>query len=273
MMENFGKEEQRKVSGGELIMASLGCIFLSALICLGQITANMILIAAFFAGLLAICIWACMKDIILPILLYFLPWSPLMKFYKGGISFFTVMLLVVCLAALIKNKMSLNMYQIVLTAMIAILTAIAKMVQENDIANSYIFFLAMLFLLPCITKRIDSDSFNETTIFFTLGIITAALSAQQLVVYHNIAQYITVDSYLTITRLSGYYGDPNFYSAHITACLAGILMLLSREKDRVRQAVLIIAAVLLVYCGMLSASKMFVVVLACLFFFWIPVLM
>lgn len=47
MMENFGKEEQRKVSGGELIMASLGCIFLSALICLGQITANMILIAAF----------------------------------------------------------------------------------------------------------------------------------------------------------------------------------------------------------------------------------
>lgn len=190
-----------------------------------------------------------------------------MKFYKGGISFFTVMLLVVCLAALIKNKMSLNMYQIVLTAMIAILTAIAKMVQENDIANSYIFFLAMLFLLPCITKRIDSDSFNETTIFFTLGIITAALSAQQLVVYHNIAQYITVDSYLTITRLSGYYGDPNFYSAHITACLAGILMLLSREKDRVRQAVLIIAAVLLVYCGMLSASKMFVIVLACLFFF------
>lgn len=273
MMENFGKEEQRKVSGGELIMASLGCIFLSALICLGQITANMILIAAFFAGLLAICIWACMKDIILPILLYFLPWSPLMKFYKGGISFFTVMLLVVCLAALIKNKMSLNMYQIVLTAMIAILTAIAKMVQENDIANSYIFFLAMLFLLPCITKRIDSDSFNETTIFFASGIITAALSAQQLVVYHNIAQYITVDSYLTITRLSGYYGDPNFYSAHITACLAGILMLLSREKDRVRQAVLIIVAVLLVYCGMLSASKMFVIVLACLFFFWIPVLM
>ena len=273
MMENFGKEEQRKVSGGELIMVSLGCIFLSALICLGQITANMILIAAFFAGLLAICIWACMKDIILPILLYFLPWSPLMKFYKGGISFFTVMLLVVCLAALIKNKMSLNMYQIVLTAMIAILTAIVKMVQENDIANSYIFFLAMLFLLPCVTKRIDSDSFNETTIFFALGIITAALSAQQLVVYHNIAQYITVDSYLTITRLSGYYGDPNFYSAHITACLAGILMLLSREKDRVRQAVLIIVAVLLVYCGMLSASKMFVIVLACLFFFWIPVLM
>ena len=155
--QQIEKENKGTASSKKYIIAALGCIFLSALICLGQITANMILIAAFFAGLLAICIWACMKDIILPILLYFLPWSPLMKFYKGGISFFTVMLLVVCLAALIKNKMSLNMYQIVLTAMIAILTAIAKMVQENDIANSYIFFLAMLFLLPWITKRIDSD--------------------------------------------------------------------------------------------------------------------
>ena len=147
------------------------------------------------------------------------------------------------------------MYQIVLTALMAISTAIAKIIQENDITYSYLFFFAMLLILPCITKFINSNSFHETTFFFALGIITAALSAQQLVVYHNIAQYITVDSYLTITRLSGYYGDPNFYSAHITACLAGILMLLSREKDRVRQAVLIIVAVLLVYCGMLSASK------------------
>ena len=55
---------------------------------------------------------------------------------------------------------------------------------------------------------------------------------------YNAECYFTVDSYLTITRLSGYYGDPNFYSAHITAYLAGILMLLSREKNRLRQTVL-----------------------------------
>ena len=110
-----------------------------------------------------------------------------MKFYKGGISFFTIMLLVVSLVSLIKNRMSIKMYQIVLTALMAISTAIAKIIQENEITYSYLFFFSMLFLLPCITKRIDSDSFNETTIFFALGIITAALSAQQLVVYHNIA--------------------------------------------------------------------------------------
>lgn len=271
--QQIEKEKKATISDNKYIVAALGCISLSALICLGQITTNRALIATSFVGLLAICVWACMKEKILPVLLYFLPWSPLMKFYKGGISFFTVMLLVSCFVALIKNKMMLNIYQIVLAALIAILTAVAKMVQGNEITNYYLFFIMMLLLLPCITKCVSCDSFGDTTVFFALGIITAALSAQQLVVFHNIAQYITVDSYLTITRLSGYYGDPNFYSAHITACLAGILMLLSREKDRLRQAVLIIAAVLLLYCGMLSASKMFVVVLACLFLFWIPVLM
>ena len=271
--QQIEKEKKATISDNKYIVAALGCISLSVLICLSQITTNMVLIATSFVGLLAICVWACMKEIIFPILLYLLPWSPLMKFYKGGISFFTIMLLVVSLVSLIKNRMSIKMYQIVLTALMAISTAIAKIIQENDITYSYLFFFAMLLILPCITKFINSNSFNETTFFFALGIITAALSAQQLVVYHNIAQYITVDSYLTITRLSGYYGDPNFYSAHITACLAGILMLLSQEKDRMKQTVLIIATVLLIYCGMLSASKMFVVVLACLFFFWIPVLM
>lgn len=271
--QQIEKEKKATISDNKYIVAALGCISLSVLICLSQITTNMVLIATSFVGLLAICVWACMKEIIFPILLYLLPWSPLMKFYKGGISFFTIMLLVVSLVSLIKNRMSIKLYQIVLTALMAISTAIAKIIQENDITYSYLFFFAMLLILPCITKFINSNSFNETTFFFALGIITAALSAQQLVVYHNIAQYITVDSYLTITRLSGYYGDPNFYSAHITACLAGILMLLSQEKDRMKQTVLIIATVLLIYCGMLSASKMFVVVLACLFFFWIPVLM
>lgn len=273
MTKCIEKENQRANINRDYIIAACGCILLSVLICFGQIFGNSVLVAAFFAGAVGICIWACTKDIVFPILLYFLPWSPLMKFYKDGISFFTVMLLVTCSVALMKNKMSLDIYQIVLAALIAILTAIAKMMQGNGIEKSYLFFIMMLLLFPCMTKRISCDSFGEITIFFALGIITAAISAQRLVVFHNIARYITVDSYLTITRLSGYYGDPNFYSAHITACLAGVLLLLSRKKDRGGQTVLIIAAVLLLYCGMLSASKMFAVVLACLFLFWIPVLM
>lgn len=79
--------------------------------------------------------------------------------------FFTIMLLVVSLVSLIKNRMSIKIYQIVLTALMAISTAIAKIIQENEITYSYLFFFVMLLILPCITKFINSNSFNETTIF------------------------------------------------------------------------------------------------------------
>lgn len=117
------------------------------------------------------------------------------------------------------------------------------------------------------------SQFFETDPVFACGIIVAALSARQIAAYPNISQYIKVDSYLKITRLSGYYRDPNFYCAHITACLAGVQLLMSRERRRSRQIVWIGVMMVLVYCGLLSASKSFVVVLACLFLVWVPVLL
>lgn len=110
-------------------------------------------------------------------------------------------------------------------------------------------------------------------IFFACGIITAALTAQQIATFPNISQFIKVDSYLTVTRLSGFYGDPNFYSAHIAACLAGTQLLLRHEKSRRRQIVLAILALVLLYCGLLSASKSFIIVTACLFLLWVPILL
>ena len=76
-----------------------------------------------------------------------------------------------------------------------------------------------------------------------------------------------------MTRLSGFYGDPNFYSAHISACLAGIQLLLCYEKGRRSQIVLAILALILLYCGLLSASKSFIIVTACLFLLWVPILL
>lgn len=165
MLENVERTDRKVLFGRESTITLCGCLVLSALICVGQIMSSSILIVIFLAVSVLLCIWSCMKEKIFSVLLYFLPWSPLMKFYIGGISFFTVMLLVSCFVALIKNKMLLNIYQIVLAAFIAIITVFAKMIHENPIANSYLFFLAMLLLLPCITKNIGMDSFNEVTVF------------------------------------------------------------------------------------------------------------
>ena len=197
-----------------------------------------------------------------------------MKLDLGQTSFYTFGLLLACVIYFVKSGMRFELYQIILTALLVVTTLIGKLLQSNSFANSYFFFLVMLLLFPSLTRggRYLS-SFWSLTVFFSLGIITAALSAQQVAGYANISRYIRVDSYLAITRLSGYYGDPNFYSAHITACLAGVMLLLNREQERKRQLFLVFDMILLAYCGLLSASKAFAVVIACEGLVWIVLLL
>lgn len=251
-----------------------GCLLLSAAVCVAQVLGNSVILLLCLLGYLVFTVWACNKGIVFPVLLYFLPWSPLLKMYNGGISFFTIALLLCCMVSLLQNKMSLRLYQIILAALLMALTLVTKAIQHNPIGNDYLCFLIMLLLFPCVMQgSIENISFYRITIFFACGIVSAALTAQQIATFPNISQFITVNSYLTVTRLSGFYGDPNFYSAHISACLAGIQLLLCYEKGRRNQLVLAILALILLYCGLLSASKSFIIVTACLFLLWVPILL
>lgn len=250
------------------------CTVIAAALCYAQISGSRILLAGCLAIYLLFHLWECEKGNELLILLFFLPWSPLLKFGVGSISFFTLALLVTCLYCFAKCDFRLEAHQTIAVVILLVTTLIAKLLQGNSISNSYLFFFLMLFLYPCVAKCVSEKSdFSALTLFFACGIITAAISAQQVASYHNISQYITVDSYLTITRLSGYYGDPNFYSAHITACLAGVQCILCSEKSKLRRIIWWAIFVLLIYCGMLSASKSFVIVFACQFLIWIPIIL
>lgn len=250
------------------------CVILSGLLCFTQIQGNNLLILLCLLGCLLLLAGACRQDKALPVLLYFLPWSPLMRLNPESISFFTIGLLLVCVISLIRNGLSFDLYQLVLTAALAALTLAAKLIQGNSIENSYLCFLVMLLLFPCVIRGQGQHlHFLELTVYFAFGIIVAALSAQQVANYPRISAYITVNSYATITRLSGYYGDPNFYAAQITACLAGMLLLLEREAKLFRRLLLGLLSMLLLYCGLLSASKSFIIITACLFLVWVPMLM
>lgn len=251
-----------------------GCLLIALLLCIVQISGSKMLIAACLAAFLAFHFWSCFQNDAMCVLLFFLPWSPLLRMDRSSISLFTIALLVTCLYYWQRDGFRLSLYQILVTAFLAVTTLIAKAIQSNPIQNHYLFFFMMLLLFPCVAKGLcGAANFSRLTLFFSCGIIVAALSARQIAAYPNISQYIKVDSYLKITRLSGYYRDPNFYSAHITACLAGVQLLMSRERRRSRQIVWIGVMMVLVYCGLLSASKSFVVVLACLFLVWVPVLL
>ena len=256
------------INRAPLLLAMSLCT--AALVCIGQIVASTAVVAFALIMLLVICVLSCATDEALPVLLFYLPWSPLLKLSRGSISFFTIAILLICGLYFIKNKLYLDLYQIVLTGAIIVLTLVGKAIQDTAFANSYFVFIVMLLFFPCVTKgAARGESFAEMTTFFALGIISAALSAQYSTKHPTIAQYITVDSYLTITRLSGYYGDPNFYSAQITACLAGVQLLLIFEDKKGSRILFFILGIVLIYCGLLSASKSYIVVLAALFLVWI----
>lgn len=273
IMQKAGTTEQAKPWERPGVLLG-GCLLACLLLVLAQTVGNGFLLLLVLIGCLLLAALACRQGLAIPVLLFFLPWSPLMKLAPGRISFYTIGLLICCALALAQDGMRLTVRQVVLAASLMALTLTAKILQTDSITNDYLMFVFMLLLFPCVARSCPrATSFRCATMFFAGGIFSAAILARLVAHYPNISRYIIVESYLTVTRLSGFYGDPNFYSAHVTACLAGVLVLLSRETEKRRQILLAVVSVALLYCGLLSASKTFVLTVACLFLFWLPILL
>lgn len=273
IMQKAGTTEQVKPWERPGVLLG-GCLLACLLLVLAQTVGNGFLLLLVLIGCLLLAALACRQSLAIPVLLFFLPWSPLMKLAPGRISFYTIGLLICCALALAQDGMRLTVRQVVLAASLMALTLTAKILQTGSITNDYLMFVFMLLLFPCIARSCPrATSFRCATMFFAGGIFSAAILARLVAHYPNISRYIIVESYLTVTRLSGFYGDPNFYSAHVAACLAGVLVLLSRETEKRRQILLAAVSVALLYCGLLSASKTFVLTVACLFLFWLPILL
>lgn len=246
------------------------CIGLALLLCAAQILGNTMLIMLCLFLFLAFTVWSCTRDFSLPVILFFLPWSPLLRPSTEIFSFYTVSIIFVCAICIYKQHFRFKRYHILLSTFILLLSMISKFLGGHSLTASYIMFIMLLFLFPLVKEEQHAGKYDfyQLVVFLSAGAISAALCGKQFASYSNIAQYIVVDSYQTITRLSGFYGDPNFYTAQITAALGGCLVLILNVKEK--QKVLLGAIIfLLLYCGFLSGSKSFLLVLAALVVLWI----
>lgn len=245
------------------------CCLISLLLCYAQISDNRILILLCLVLFLLQIACACIRNCELPVLLFFLPWTALLRFSPDSISFYTLALLMVGCIRTFKNKFSLKNYFVATALAITVLTLLAKIIDGYRLANSYLMFLAMLVMFPMLDFENRTYDFYQLTVFFSVGIIIAALTAEQFAGYPNIAKYIKVDAYLTITRRCGYYGDPNFYTAHITAAIAGCLTQIVSGRKQGTVPVLMVLIGFLVYCGFLSGSKSFFLIAILLMILWV----
>ena len=250
------------------------CLLATSLVCVAQISGNQWLILFAFLCCLTVMSLACLAGMTIQAALFFLPWSPLLKLTPDSSSFFTIALLLCCGLSLVQCRMKLTVSQVLLCACLTVLTLTAKILQGGSLSKGYFVWLVMLLLFPCVTRGIASTvSFRSVTLFFACGIVAAVIWARLTAHLPNISRYIIVTNYQSVLRFAGFYGDPNFYSAHITACLAGILVLLRDETVRIRQLWLSLIAIILFYCGLLSGSKTYAVVVVCLCLLWLPLLL
>lgn len=247
----------------------LVCLVLSAWLCIAQIVGNTLFLLGCLLCFLLLTALATWQGSVTLILLYFLPWAPLLKLSPDAISFYTLALVGACILCFFKRRCSININCAILALVLTVLTLIAQFLDGARPSMSYLLFIFCLMLFPNVTSELRATvRFPRLTLFFSAGIIAAALSAKELVAYSRIARYIDVYSWDIVTRHSGYYGDSNFYSAHISAALAGVLLLFLAARRGRERLLWLILAVALLYCGFLSGSKGFFVTLAALALVW-----
>jgi len=248
----------------------LGCISISLLLVMMQIRGSSILILACMAAFLALLGWSCVRNYTLPVLLYFLPWSLLMRTSPKSFSFFTLGLVLVCGISVVKKRFRFKRYHIISGILLVLLTLFSKLLHGSFISFDYIAFIMLIVLLPVIKEEYQAEQYDffHSLLYFSLGIILAALLAQRYIHYGNIARYISMHSYSSIIRMFGFNSDPNFYTAQVTAALGGCFYAILEEKSKRRTTVLGILLVVLMYCGVFSGSKSFVLVSAVMVFLW-----
>ena len=87
-------------------------ILLVLMLCVAQVFGSTIMILACLAGFLLLVGWGCSQNYTLPILLFFLPWSPVLRTSPLGYSFFTFGLILVCGISIIKKRFKFRKYPV-----------------------------------------------------------------------------------------------------------------------------------------------------------------
>ena len=248
----------------------IGSLLVAVWLLVAQVIGNTILLVPCLVCFMALVVWASVNKMVIPVLMFFMPWAPLIKITPGTTSVYTIALLSALMICVVLWGRNINAVHVVPALLLMAMALIVKLIYGYSISNDFIVFFVFLFVLPFLSgENGEKYGFYELTVFFSVGIVLAALSAQQLNMFPTISRFIEVITLRDEIRLSGYYGDPNFYSAHITAAMAGIMILVLKEKQFKKRLILLSILILLTYSGFISVSKSFALVTVCILLFWI----
>lgn len=207
----------------------------------------------------------------LPILLFYQPWSPVLKLTPNTFTMASLVIPVVLIMIMLEKDQRKLKYNIGLALLFTAYTLLVKLLNGLSLQTPYIFFIIMMFFVPVYLKKYKSEiSFEKCTLFLTAGTLSSCISAQILLDYPHMQEYIDViyAENTGLTRISGFIGDPNQYSSLILVTIAALLIVLSKSRKKSLIFFEIGSIVALVYFGLLSVSKTFLLSLALLAVLW-----
>jgi len=211
----------------------------------------------------------------LPLMLFYLPWSPVLKLRPDSFTFFTLVvpaIFVIIFLTDLKNRQKYKTELIVLLFLFTAYTLLVKFINQMSIDMSYFFFIIMLFFIPIYAKQYMKDiSFEKCTLFLTAGVLSASAASKILMNFPQMLRYINVYKWESVglTRFSGFYEDPNFYSVQIIMAVAAILTVMSKTTKKPLIPLQLLAVLALVFFGLLSVSKMFLLSLGAILALWV----
>lgn len=258
------KRNSIKLTDKPIYFAILNIILLSY----AHMTSNRlisIVSLVFFCGLVLISD----KKFFLPLMLFYLPWNPILKIQSNGFTFFTLIVPIILLDLILRFK-KINVITIIITILISILTMISKIFNGYNINFSYLYIMLMFLFIPYYYTNYKKEiSFKTCIYYLVFGIITACLSEQILMNIPHMLDYIIIDKVeqTGLTRLNGFYGDANFYSSQILVAISGLLTLILYSKKNINYNLILVT--ILLFFGLQSVSKMFLLSVIVIFFIWI----
>lgn len=259
--------------GGEPIVVLIFTLIDVFLLSLGHAYTNQVLLWSAIIMFCGVVIFS-HKGYFLPLMLFYLPWTPIVRTNPTTNTFVAFIVPVVFLIILmpwLKKGQGYKKEYFALAILITAYTLVVKLLNELPLDFKYLMFILMLFLIPIYLTEYKKDIRFEVCVYFlTAGIISACIASEVLMTNSNMFQYINIYKETAgLTRLSGFYRDANYFSAQILVAIAGLLLVLSKMTRKVLITLQIISIIVLVFYGMQSVSKMFLFCTGFLTVIWI----
>lgn len=151
----------------------LPSIAVALMLCATQVMGNTILILGCLAFFMLLLVWACFCDYTLPVLLFFLAWSPLLRLSPDSFSFFTFGQVLVCFISVVKRRFCFKRYHIVIGVLLFILTLCSKLIDGSALELSYIAFLMLIVLFPVVKEECGARKYDffQVVTMFSVGVV------------------------------------------------------------------------------------------------------